>query len=51
MDNESYDLEDIKFIGSTLWSHVPIENSLQICRSINDYHLIKKRIYLMNLKK
>ncbi|AQN68447.1 calcineurin-like phosphoesterase [Saudi moumouvirus] len=51
MDNESYDLEDIKFIGSTLWSHVPIENSLQICRSINDYHLIKKKNIFNELEK
>ncbi|AGF85187.1 metallophosphoesterase-like protein [Moumouvirus goulette] len=42
MDNESYDLEDIKFIGSTLWSHIPINNSLKIEQSINDYYLIKK---------
>ncbi|QGR54068.1 metallophosphatase [Moumouvirus maliensis] len=42
MDNESYDLEDIKFIGSTLWSHIPDEKNLEINKSINDYHLIKK---------
>jgi hypothetical protein len=34
--------DDIKIIGSTLWSHVPENKSAHISEVINDYHVIKK---------
>lgn len=42
MNNSTYDLENVKIIGSTLWSHIPDTASEYIKQTINDYHLIKK---------
>lgn len=42
MNNKTYDLNGIKLICSTLWSHVTDNNSHYISKIMNDYHLIKK---------
>lgn len=42
MNNSIYDVDNIRFIGSTLWSYIPNEHRVHIGRYLNDYHLIKK---------
>lgn len=42
MNNEIFELDDVAFIGSTLWSNISESKSNHISKSINDYHLIKK---------
>lgn len=42
LNNDTYIMDDIKIIGSTLWSHVPEQVSKYIVESINDYRMIKK---------
>lgn len=41
MNNNIYELDDIKIIGSTLWTHISDDKSEYIMKAINDYHLIK----------
>ena len=41
LDNETYTLENILFVGTTLWSNIPEEDDLEIQYRINDY----RRIY------
>lgn len=40
LDNKTFELEGIKIIGSTLWSHVSDQNKRYIESAINDYFLI-----------
>jgi predicted phosphohydrolase len=40
LDNETYALENILFVGTTLWSNIPEEDELEIQQSINDYRMI-----------
>ncbi|AYV85089.1 MAG: metallophosphoesterase-like protein [Satyrvirus sp.] len=41
LNNQTYMLDNIKIIGSTLWSNVPATSADTISRYMNDYHLIK----------
>lgn len=43
MNNKTFVLDDIKIIGSTLWSHIPSEHSEYISRFLYDYHVIKNK--------
>ena len=40
LNNEIFTIDDINFIGSTLWSNVPTEHSSEISSRINDYKYI-----------
>lgn len=40
LDNETFQVEDTLFIGSTLWSNIPEEDDLEIQHRINDYRNI-----------
>jgi Icc-related predicted phosphoesterase len=40
LDNETYSLEDVLFVGTTLWSNIPEEDELEIQQRINDYRMI-----------
>ncbi len=40
LDNETFGLEDVLFVGSTLWSNIPEEDELEIQHRINDYRMI-----------
>lgn len=42
LDNECYELNDIVFIGSTLWSHIHAEHALKIQRKVSDFRYIYK---------
>lgn len=42
LNNQVYQLDGIKIIGSTLWSQVSDENQKYISYAINDYRLIRK---------
>jgi predicted phosphodiesterase len=51
LDNKTDNLDEIKIIGSTLWSNVPSVDAAYIGEAINDYHLIKKEDSNGNLTK
>ena len=40
LDNQSFGLEDVLFVGSTLWSNIPEEDEHEIQHRINDYRMI-----------
>jgi len=40
MDNKSIVLNGVIVIGSTLWSHIPVEAKSSVEKGVNDYHLI-----------
>lgn len=40
LDNETYTLENVLFVGTTLWSNIPEEDDLEIQHRINDYRMI-----------
>ena len=40
LENEIYEIDNIKIAGTTLWSHIRPQNELMIRRKINDYQLI-----------
>jgi predicted phosphodiesterase len=40
LENETYSLENVLFVGTTLWSNIPEEDDLEIQHRINDYHMI-----------
>ena len=40
LDNETYQIEDTLFVGSTLWSNIAEEDDLEIQQKINDYRMI-----------
>jgi DNA repair exonuclease SbcCD nuclease subunit len=40
LDNETYILENVLFVGSTLWSNISEEDDLEIQQRINDYRMI-----------
>lgn len=42
MDNATYDLNNIKIIGTTLWSNIPNAYAEKIEPFLNDYHMIIK---------
>ena len=42
LNNRSYVLGDVKFIVTTLWSHVPSENRIAVSEGLNDYRLISR---------
>lgn len=42
MNNNIITLGDVCFIGSTLWSHVPLEHKHEVENYLNDYRLIFK---------
>lgn len=41
MNNKTYYIDNIKIIGSTLWTNVPKENAAYITNAIRDYSAIK----------
>lgn len=41
LENESYEIDNIKILGTTLWSHIPSKYEKEITNSINDYKFIK----------
>jgi Icc-related predicted phosphoesterase len=41
LNNASFKLNGVKFIGTTLWSHIKSNQEWYISRYMNDYHLIK----------
>lgn len=43
LDNEVFELDDIMFIGSTLWSHIHAENAEKIQCQVSDYHYINRK--------
>jgi predicted phosphodiesterase len=43
LNNKTYDLGNIKIIGTTLWSNIPDADIEYISHAINDYHFIKKK--------
>lgn len=42
LNNKTHQLDDIKIIGSTLWTKIPEDHRAYLSNAINDYHLIKK---------
>jgi hypothetical protein len=40
LDNETYELDDVLFIGSTLWSYIPEEDRPEVHQYLNDYRMI-----------
>lgn len=40
MNNRTITVDDITFIGTTLWSHIPDANAPAVAAQMNDYHLI-----------
>lgn len=40
LDNKSYAVDDVLFVGSTLWSNIPEEDEKEIQYRINDYRMI-----------
>lgn len=42
INNQSIVIEDIKIIGSTLWTNIPTEQNELIYNTMNDYRLIQK---------
>lgn len=40
LDNETYALDDVLFVGTTLWSNIPEEDEREIQYRINDYRMI-----------
>jgi Icc-related predicted phosphoesterase len=40
LDNQTYRLENVLFVGTTLWSNIPEEDELEIQHRINDYRMI-----------
>lgn len=40
LDNETYQMDDVLFVGSTLWSNIQEEDELEIQNRINDYRMI-----------
>lgn len=40
LDNRTYEIEDVMFIGSTLWSNVPVDKEAAVVEGISDYHVI-----------
>lgn len=40
LDNETFCLDSVLFVGSTLWSNIPEEDELEIQYRINDYRMI-----------
>lgn len=45
LNNKTVVLEDVCFIGSTLWSHVPLEHKTDVENYLNDYRLIWKSLH------
>lgn len=41
LDNSFVDIEDVRILGTTLWSYVPIKNCYDVMNAINDYKQIK----------
>ena len=50
LDNEHIIIGDVLFIGSTLWSEVPLEYMHKIQRKLNDYKYIYHNDKLINCK-
>lgn len=40
LDNESFEIENIRILGSTLWSRVDPKNEADVMKYINDYKMI-----------
>jgi len=40
LDNQTYCLDNVLFVGTTLWSNIPEEDELEIQHRINDYRMI-----------
>ncbi|EFA78961.1 hypothetical protein PPL_08429 [Heterostelium album PN500] len=40
LNNKTFQLDEFKIIGSTLWSHVPESSRQAVARGLNDYRLI-----------
>jgi predicted MPP superfamily phosphohydrolase len=53
MNRTSYDIDDFKILGCTLWSYIPNENSNIVSKYLNDYNLIhyleNDKIYKFNV--
>ncbi len=41
LNNGVKEIDGVKFIGSTLWSHIPAFAEMAVGQSLNDYHIIK----------
>ena len=41
LNNSSITINNIKFVGSTLWSYIPDEHKEEVTRYMNDYNYIK----------
>lgn len=51
LDNQTFELEGFKFIGCTLWSHIPASSTKMVKSLMNDYNMIYKseNHYLTNI--
>lgn len=41
LDNETFDVEDTRFVGTTLWSYIPEEDWDEVGHYLNDYRRIR----------
>jgi hypothetical protein len=45
LDNTAVEVEGVRYVGTTLWSHVPKASETVVTRGINDYTRIQRAIY------
>jgi predicted phosphohydrolase len=45
LDNDTVEVEGVRYVGTTLWSHVPKADETIVTRGIKDYTRIQRAIY------